>query len=306
MDTAPTTKTTIPAATTPTPTTTTIDKVAEEKEKKGNILEVTTAEQFKTVGELFEHSRPNSVYYTLLILSIFIVVTGLLLGNAPIVIGGMLVTPVLTPILVIALGITVGELKAVKTPVILILKSIFITIIISALLTLAFGVDTTEVQQILVNNMRTAILYFIVASASGIAATFAWVRKDIADIMPGISIAVSLIPPLSLIGIQLGALEFESARFFLLIFILNFVGILMGALIVFSLLKFQKSGWEVQRQIHEIEKVEEAKEAKKTAEKTQKTLEQVKKNVEQVQALEEEKAQTTEQTESLDEPDENE
>jgi uncharacterized hydrophobic protein (TIGR00271 family) len=256
----------------------------EEKEKKGDILKVSTAEQFKTVNELFERAQPNSVYYTLLILSIFIIVTGLLLENAPIVIGGMLVTPVLTPILVIALGIIVGELKAIKTPGLLILKSVLLTIIISAALTFAFGMETIE--QILPNTLRTAMLYFIVATTSGMAATLAWVRKDIADIMPGISIAVSLVPPLSMIGIELGLLELEAARFFGLIFILNFVGILMGSMIVFSLLRFQRSGWEVHRQVQEAEKIQASKEAKKTAEKVKKQIDQIKENVKQMGELE--------------------
>lgn len=256
----------------------------EEKEKKGDILAVSTADQFKTVSELFERAQPNSVYYTLLVLSIFIIVTGLLLGNAPIVIGGMLVTPVLTPILVIALGIIVGELKAIKTPGLLILKSVLLTIVISTALTFTFGMETIE--QILPNTLRTAMLYFIVATTSGMAATLAWVRKDIADIMPGISIAVSLVPPLSMIGIELGLLEFEAARFFALIFILNFVGILMGSMIVFALLKFQRSGWEVHRQVQEAEKIQASKEAKKTAEKVKKKIEQIKENVKQMSELE--------------------
>ena len=255
-----------------------LDPLTEEQQKKGNILAVSTAEQFKTVEELFERAQSNSVYYTLLILSILIVATGLLLGNAPIVIGGMLVTPVLTPILVIALGLVVGEIRAIKHPGILVLKSVIITIFISALMTVAFGEHA--MNQALENTLRTAVLYFIVASASGVAATLAWVRKDIADIMPGISIAVSLVPPLSLIGIELGALDLEAARFYFLIFCLNFVGIILGSMIVFSLLKFQKSGWEVQRQVEQTEKLQAAQQAKKQAAKVKKKMDEVKQTIE--------------------------
>ncbi len=258
-----------------------------KEEEQGNILKVTREEQYKTVSELFERAQPNSIYYSLLVLSVFIVVCGLLLNNSPIVIGGMLVTPVLTPILVIALGITVGELKSIKAPGILILKSILITILVSGALTLAFGIQ--EVPQILENSLRTALLYFIVASTSGMAATFAWVRKQVAEILPGISIAVSLVPPLSLIGIEMGALDFEAARFYLLIFVLNFVGILIGSIIVFSLLRFQRSGWEVKKKVKEGEEIQAYKEAEKKAEKIGKKMEQIKKNIEEVEKVEKEK-----------------
>ncbi len=258
-------------------------KVAELAEK-GDILKLTSKDRYKTVDELFERSQPNSVYYSLLILSVFIVACGLLLGNAPIVIGGMLVTPVLTPILVIALGITVGELKPMLSPALLILKSVLLTIAISGVMAFAFGV--TELEAPFVNDLRTAILYFIVALASGIAATFAWARKEVMNILPGISIAVSLVPPLSLIGIHFGVFDFETARFYLLIFLFNFVGILMGGLIVFSLLKFQSSSWKVHKKIEEIEAMESEKKAAKTAEKTGKKLEQVRKNVEKAEEVE--------------------
>ncbi len=255
--------------------------------EKGNILNVSKADQFKTVSELFEKSQSNSVYYTLLILSIFIVATGLLLGNAPIVIGGMLVTPVLTPILVIGLSITVGELSFIKKPGILILKSLFLTIGISAVMTVLFG--ATEIQEVLVNDLRTAILYFIVATTSGVAATIAWVRKQVSDILPGISIAVSLVPPLSLVGIKLGMFDIEYARFYLIIFALNFLGILIGSFGVFTILKFQKSGWEIKKKIEETEQIDAKKEAEKKAEKAAGKMEQIKKNIDELAVKEQEK-----------------
>ena len=257
-----------------------IQEVAQAAIEKGNILNVSKADQYKTVSELFEKSQSNSVYYTLLILSIFIVATGLLLGNSPIVIGGMLVTPVLTPILVIGLSIAVGELGFIKKPGILILKSIFLTIGISAVLTVLFGAD--EIEHGLVNDLRTAILYFIVATTSGVAATIAWVRKQVSDILPGISIAVSLVPPLSLIGINLGILDIEYARFYMIIFALNFVGILMGSFSVVAVSKFQKSEWAIKKKIKETEEIDATKKAHKKAEKATQKMQQVRKNIEEL------------------------
>ena len=266
------------------------DKEKQEKKhkiaEKGEILKIKAHAKFKTIDELFEQSQPSSVYYTLLVLSIFIVTTGLLLQNAPIVIGGMLVTPILTPILVISLGITAAELKAVKGPLMLILKSTLLTILASAALTLIFG--TSEIEQIFVNDLRTAILYFIVASASGIAATFAWVRKEVSDILPGVSIAVSLVPPLSLLGINIGIFSFETARYYLIIYLLNLVGIIVGSLVVFSLLKFHKSKGEIQKKVEEAEDLKEMKAAEQKAKKAVKKMEEVKKNVSEAMTMEEE------------------
>jgi uncharacterized hydrophobic protein (TIGR00271 family) len=261
-------------------------------EEKGKILKVKASDKFKTVDELFEQSQPSSVYYTLLVLSIFIVTSGLLLNNAPIVIGGMLVTPLLTPILVISLSITAAEPKALKSPILLVLKSTAITIGIAGILTLAFGL--TEVEQVFINDLRTAILYFIVAASAGVAATFAWVRKQVSDILPGVSIAVALVPPLCLIGINLGALDFEASRYYLLIYVLNLVGIIVGSLVIFSLLKFQKSGWELKRKLKEAEEVKQYQEAEKKAQKAMKKMDQVKKNVAKAVEMEEKQKESGE------------
>ncbi|MBD3156642.1 DUF389 domain-containing protein, partial [Candidatus Peregrinibacteria bacterium] len=256
-----------------------------ELEKESQILNVERKDKYKTIDELFVQSQPSSIYYTLLVLSVVIVTCGLLLQNAPIVIGGMLVTPILTPILVISLGISTAELGATKGPLILLVKSTLFSIVISCVFTLLFGIQ--DITQIFVNDLRTAMLYFIVASASGIAATFAWVRKEVSDILPGVAISVSLVPPLSLLGINLGTFSFEYARFYLIIYFLNLFGIIVGSLIVFSLLKFQKSKKIVKEKVKEVEDLKKFKKAKDKAQKAVEKMEQVKKNVSEAIELEE-------------------
>ena len=216
---------------------------------KDSILEVTEIDQYKAVDDLFEKRKPNSIYYTLLILSSFIISSGLLLENSAIVIGGMLVTPILTPILVVSLGLAVGEIRPIKRVLVLMVKSFGIVVIGSFLMSLVFEPPKNII--IFDNTIRTAILYFVVALASGVAATFAWTRKDILDALPGISIAVSLVPPLSLIGIWISAFQFAAIRFYFFVFIFNLLGIIIGSLTVFTLLKFYRARGELERKSSE-------------------------------------------------------
>ena len=213
----------------------------------GKILKVKRREQYRTVDELVKRSEPSQVYYTLLVLSSFIVASGLLLDNSTIVIGGMLITPVLAPILMVALGLAIGRPDLMRKVGMSIAKSFLVIIASSVLLTLLFG--GTSGYYIFENTVRTAALYFVVALAAGVAATFAWTRKELAEVLPGIAIAVSLVPPLSLIGISLSSFDFGVARFSFLIFLLNMVGILGGSLVVFSLLKFYKNEKEIEKKV---------------------------------------------------------
>jgi uncharacterized hydrophobic protein (TIGR00271 family) len=218
------------------------------KKSEKEILKITRSDQYKTVTELLKKGESNSVYYTLLILSIFIVAVGLLLGNAPVVIGGMLVTPLLTPILVIALGIATGETGAIKYYGFLVLKSVLIVIAISFVLAIFFGQPIAQAY-IFDDTMTTGVLYFIVALVSGIAATFAWVRKEANEILPGVAIAVSLLPPLSLLGISLAVFDVDFMRFSFLVFLSNFIGIVLGSMVVFSLLKFYKTDKTIEKEV---------------------------------------------------------
>jgi len=231
----------------------------EKVNSRGNILAIKLSDQYRTVDELIEKSQPNSVYYTLLLVSAFIITAGILVGNAAIVIGGMLLTPVLTPVLLIALGITSGELGSMRGAFYLILKSSLLIVLSGVILAFLFGSSNTSF--VVDDSVRTAALYFIVAVASGVAGTFAWARKDVLDILPGVAIAVSLVPPLSLIGVGISSLDFTLARFNFLIFLFNLLGIMVGSLVVFSLLQFSKAKREVHEKVIEAER--DTKKAKK-------------------------------------------
>jgi len=220
---------------------------------------ITRSDQYRAVNDLIIESNPGSNYYTLLILSSVIIAAGLLLANSAILIGGMLVTPLLTPILLISLGITLGRPFLLKKTSMLILKSVGVILVVSFLFGLIFAVpeDKEFFSSVIFNNtISSAFLYFIVAFASGIAATFAWVRKKVTNMLPGISIAVSLVPPIALVGIWLAQLEIDNARFFLMVFLFNLIGIIMGSMIVFSMLKFYKTDDEVTANMNLLEKEE--------------------------------------------------
>jgi len=221
-----------------------------KKEKKPEgILEVKKTEQYRTVEELFEKSKPSSLYYTLLVLSAVVVASGLILNNAAIVIGGMLIAPVLTPLLLIALAIVVGEVESVKHSSVLIAKSVGILIGVSVLMGIFF--EGGSELNVFEDSIASGILYFIVAIVSGVAATFAWTRKEVADILPGIAVSVSLVPPLVLSGLALSTFDFELLRSTLLIFVFNFFGIVLGSMVVFSLLKFYKTQQKVHKESEE-------------------------------------------------------
>ena len=132
----------------------------------GDILAIKGSDRYKTVDELVKKSQPNSVYYTLLLLSALIITAGILVNNAAIVIGGMLVAPVLTPVLLISLGITSGELMSIKNALYLVAKSSGIIILSGVVLAFLFK-GSDQLSFVVDDSVRTAALYFLVALAAG-------------------------------------------------------------------------------------------------------------------------------------------
>jgi len=233
------------------------------------LLKITKREAYHAVEDLIEDSRPNAIYITLLILSSVAITAGLLLNNIAILIGGMLITPVLTPVLLLALGVAISKTLIITETLKTLLKSFLFMFVVTLSLSLIFGLPDNAFQnQIIENSTRTAFLYFLVAVASGVAASFAWARKEAQDILPGVSIAVSLVPPLCSGAMWLSVLDLEQARFYLFVFVFNLLGIVMGSLVVFSLLKFYTSGDLAEKKVEELQKEEEL--AKEKAEKLKK------------------------------------
>lgn len=223
---------------------------------KPGLFDVTNLERYQTVDDLFQKSQPTPIYYTLLILSSVIISAGLLLSQPAIIIGGMLITPVLSPLLLAALGFSLGEMHSIKQASFIMAISVAVVILVSFIAGLVFG--TNGLGFSLDDSLRNAILYFVVATAAGIAATFGWVRRDISSVLPGIAIAVSLVPPLSLIGISLSILDFDGARVNLYLAIFNIIGILIGSTVTFTFLRFDRTRQVVEEQAEAIENEKES------------------------------------------------
>jgi len=217
--------------------------------------------QKAVVSNLIESSSLTEDFYLMLVLSSIIVSLGLVLNNIVIVIGGMLVTPFLTPILRLALAIVVSDKKVIKGSLVIILKAIGV-IFFSAIAT-AFLVPKTSVDLALLQRIsETNIYYIYVSFAAGVAAAYAWARPKLSSILPGVAISVTLLPPLVGIGVNLifeRGLVLGSLRSALA----NVLGILLASTFIFAMLGFHKVRGHVKKEVAEEEKEKQEKKEEK-------------------------------------------
>ena len=175
----------------------------------------------------------------LLTLASAIATFGLYGDSAAAVIGAMIVAPLMLPIMGLAFAISIGDLRAIRSSLLVgvggIATAIGVGYLIALLMPSSF--DPTNVGQIMVRT-TPRLIDLLAALATGLAGAFAIGRRDVSDTLPGVAIAISLVPPLANAGILLGAGRHDLAHGSLLLFLTNYVAILLTGSLVFGLMGF--------------------------------------------------------------------
>jgi uncharacterized hydrophobic protein (TIGR00271 family) len=182
--------------------------------------------------------RSMTNYFVLLTLATIIATYGVISGSTATVIGAMIIAPLMTPIMATTLAIVLGAGSHMKRSLLVVGLSICYVIGLSIVLSLfisPFAIGfATNVE--LTSRVSPNLLALSVALASGAAGAFALSREDVGDALPGVAIAISLVPPLAVVGIALCKTRWLLAGGALLLFLTNFLAIVLagGAVFWFS------------------------------------------------------------------------
>jgi uncharacterized hydrophobic protein (TIGR00271 family) len=215
-----------------------------------NIFKVSQGDRYKFCSNLIDSSAPKVDLYFLVILSTLIVALGLLADNVILVIGGMLVTPLLSPILAIALGIVISDYQVIRRSVKIFLVAFTLAFLVAFIVGLFGSVQVGEIG--LIKIMMPSLFTFFVALVAGLAASYTWVKPNLNSTLPGV--AITLIPPLTAIGLAVADRDWLIFNNVLKTLLLNIFGIIVASLIVFSLMDFYKAKEKVLAEVKEEEK----------------------------------------------------
>jgi uncharacterized hydrophobic protein (TIGR00271 family) len=186
------------------------------------------------ITKMIEQSRPSKDFFLMIALSVLMAAFGLIMNNTSVLIGSMLVAPLLSPVLSLALGFTISDTNLVQRSFITIGKSIVVAVIAAAAATLLFGNGTDMTS----SYMEPSLLHIAVAIVAGLAASFAIVKPKLNEMLPGVAIAVALIPPIAMTGVGLAKGSWSAMTGGFIIFLLNVIGIVFAAMVTFSLMNF--------------------------------------------------------------------
>ena len=189
------------------------------------------------------NAQANIDFYVLIILSAGIAFLGLLLDSSSVIIGAMLIAPLMNPILAMAQGLVMGNMRMFGQAANTTLSGVIMAVGMSAFLALtlfAIGANLEPTNEIL-SRTSPNLLDLLVALLSGAAAAYALSRSQLAGALPGVAIAAALVPPLCVVGYGIGTGQFDIAAGAGLLFVANLAAITVSAAAVFLLLGFRPS-----------------------------------------------------------------
>ena len=178
-----------------------------------------------------EQNRKSVVRFMLMLtLSVTIAVMGLAADSAAVVIGAMLIAPLMTPIMSFsaAVGLGLGR-RAIQAAFLVVAGSawsVFFAVVLARILpTVTIGAEVLA-------RTRPDVRDLIVAVAAGAAGAYATAREDMSGALPGVAVAVALVPPLAATGVLIEADRLVLAEGSALLYVTNLLAIIVSALIV--------------------------------------------------------------------------
>ena len=177
-----------------------------------------------------------SGFWALLILATVIAASGIIADSTAAVIGAMIVAPLMTPILGTALSVVLAQRRLILANLAMVLAGAACVVAIAFLLglvTQTLLVADTNTQ--IAARVAPRLIDLVAALATGVVGAFAMVRSDISDALPGVAIAISLVPPLAVVGLTLESGAPDQALGALLLFGTNVTAIIATGTVVFLL-----------------------------------------------------------------------
>ena len=186
--------------------------------------------------------RRLSGFSLLIVLASIIATCGVLNDSTATVIGAMIVAPLMTPILGTMLGIVLTDLANMIVSSTLVLLGMACAIAIGFLFSLFVDestIDPANNSQV-ASRIQPKLLDLIAALATGAVGAVALVRTDIAGSLPGVSIAISLVPPLNVVGVCLRLQNWDAAAGALLLFLTNYLCIVSVGIVVMMMYRVHR------------------------------------------------------------------
>ncbi len=173
----------------------------------------------------------------ILIFAVFIASIGLNVSSTAVVIGAMLISPLMGPILGVGMSLAINDIDTLRRSVINLMVMVVLSVITAYLY---FKLSPlTELTPELESRTAPTILDVFVAIFGGLALIVARTKKGtIASVIFGVAIATALMPPLCTAGYGLAVGNFDYFLGAMYLFCINSIFIALATFVVIKILRF--------------------------------------------------------------------
>lgn len=171
--------------------------------------------------------------------SIIIASVGLNINSIPVIIGAMLISPLMGPIVGMGLSLGINDSKLLWEALRNFLVMVFVSLIVASLYFLVTPLDYANPTELEARTSPTIFDVFI-AFFGGAAGMIEHSRKGHGTVLSGVAIATALMPPLCTAGYGIANGNFHFFGGAMMLFVINTAFIMLASYIVVALLKFNK------------------------------------------------------------------
>ena len=172
----------------------------------------------------------------ILIFAIFIASLGLNVNSTAVIIGAMLVSPLMGPIIGLGLSVGIGDYELMKRA----LKNYAIATLISVITAAVYFLlsPINDARSELLARTSPSLYDVLIAFCGGAAGVLALTTKSKGQVIPGVAIATALMPPLCTAGYGLATAQWSYFFGAFYLFFINTVFIALATFFGVKLLRF--------------------------------------------------------------------
>lgn len=181
------------------------DDEEEDKEEAITIGRISRDELQRKIEDSLSFDIPTTA---MIILSTIVAVVGLVRGDTAVIVGAMVIAPLLSPNVALSFATTLGDFslirRAIKHGGLYLLIALALASIIGAIFPISLQ------SEAITTRTHVSLPDVALAMSAGSAGVFAFTR-GISEAVIGVMVAAALLPPLVVVGLQLGQLNIELA-----------------------------------------------------------------------------------------------
>ncbi|WP_420142181.1 DUF389 domain-containing protein [Sphingomonas sp.] len=198
--------------------------------------------------QIIEDSGWSGRYAFLIVISATLSLLGLLMPSVAVLIGAMLLSPLMTPIIGVGFGIATVDTHEMRRAATALVAGAAIAVMLSVIFVALSPIQTITSE--IAARTRPTLFDLLVALLSALAGAYALIRGRGGTVV-GVAIAIALMPPLVVVGFGIATLNWTVFAGSLLLFLTNAITIALTAALVARVYGFgahlspQHTGWQL-------------------------------------------------------------